>query len=220
MARRSPNCPFRSKGRVANSLSGLDLACPRDSPERQKREAIFPGSREVQVEQFCNPFIINGLKGAGLAFDLHLYQWPGTVPRSYASWQRRPGMGLDRIAQSFLRYVAFSALCFVLNPSAKAQTAVDLSGSYACTQAKVQGKVTACTAAPLILKNDGRFELRGWEGSYLVDGEWVTLTDSLTKARAKIIPGHKIVLRYYGKHGWAEMIYERRVVDLGKTSLS
>lgn len=130
-------------------------------------------------------------------------------------------MGLDRVAQSFLRYLAFSALCFVLNPPAKAQTQiVDVSGSYACTQAKVQGKVRACTAAPLILKNDGRFELRGWEGSYLVDGQWVTLSDSLTKARAKIAPGHKIVLRYYGKHGWAEMTYERRVADLGKTSLS
>jgi hypothetical protein len=128
-------------------------------------------------------------------------------------------MGLDRIAQSFLRYVAFSALCFALNPPAKAQV-VDVSGSYACTQAKVQGRVVTCSAAPLILKNDGRFELRGWEGSYLVDGQWVTLSDSLTKARAKIVPGHKILLRYYGKHGWAEMTYERRVVDLGKTSLS
>jgi len=130
-------------------------------------------------------------------------------------------MGLDRVVQSFLRYVVFSALCFALNPLAKAQaTAPDVSGSYACTQAKVENKVMACSAAPLILKNDGRFELRGWEGSYLVDGQWVTLTDSLTKARAKIVPGHKIVLRYYGKHGWAEMTYERRVVDLGKTSLS
>jgi hypothetical protein len=131
-------------------------------------------------------------------------------------------MGLDRVAQSFLRCVVLSAFCFALNPSAKAQTPAptDVSGSYACTQAKVDGKVLACSAAPLILKNDGRFELRGWEGSYLVDGQWVTLTDSLTKARAKIVPGHKIVLRYYGKHGWAEMTYERRVVDLGKTSLS
>ena len=129
-------------------------------------------------------------------------------------------MGLERVAQSFLRLVAFSALCFALNPSAKAQEDVDVSGSYQCTQATMQGKVMACTAAPLILKNDGHFELRGWEGSYLVDGEWVTLSDSLTKARAKIVPGHKIVLRYYGKHGWAEMTYERRVVEMGKASLA
>jgi hypothetical protein len=127
-------------------------------------------------------------------------------------------MGLERVAQSFLRYVAYSMLCIVLNPPAKAQ-AVDVSGSYQCTQAVVQGKVIACTAAPLILKNDGHFELRGWEGSYLVDGSWVELSDALTKARAKIEPGHKIVLRYFGKHGWAEMTYERRVAEMGKTSL-
>jgi hypothetical protein len=70
------------------------------------------------------------------------------------------------------------------------------------------------------LKNDGHFELRGWEGSYLVEGQWVELSDSLTKARAKIAPGHKIVLRYYGKHGWTEMTFERRVAEMGKTSLS
>jgi hypothetical protein len=118
-----------------------------------------------------------------------------------------------------LRHIVLAALCFALIPSAKAQI-VDVSGSYQCTQAKMKGKVIACTAAPLILKNDGKFELRGWEGSYLVDGQWVELSDSLTKARAKIVPGHKIVLRYYGKHGWAEMTYERRVAELGKTSLS
>jgi hypothetical protein len=31
--------------------------------------------------------------------------------------------------------------------------------------------------------------------------------------------GHKIVFRYRGKHGWCEMVYERRVAELGKTSL-
>jgi len=128
-------------------------------------------------------------------------------------------MGLVRVAPSFLRCLVIAAVCFAALPSSKAQT-VDVSGSYQCTQAKVQGKVIACTAAPLILKNDGHFELRGWEGSYLVDGQWVELSDSLTKARAKIAPGHKIVLRYYGKHGWTEMTFERRVAELGKTSLS
>jgi hypothetical protein len=97
---------------------------------------------------------------------------------------------------------------------------VDVSGRYQCAEAKVRGKVIPCTAAPLILKNDGKFELRGWEGSYLVDGQWVELSDSAVRSRAKIEPGHKIVFRYRGKHGWCEMIYERRVADLGKTSLS
>jgi hypothetical protein len=112
--------------------------------------------------------------------------------------------------------VLFGAVCFL--PASHAQTA-DLSGRYQCVQVKVQEKVQACSAAPLILKNDGHFELRGWEGSYLVNGQWVELSDSLLKARAKIEPGHKISLRYYGKNGLVEMIYERRVAELGKTAL-
>lgn len=129
-------------------------------------------------------------------------------------------MGPVRVVPTLVRPLFLAVFCIGIASAAKAQETVNLSGSYECTQAKVQGKTIACSAAPLILKNDGRFELRGWEGSYLVNGQWVELSDSLTKTRAKIEPGHKIVLRYYGRHGWAEMTYERRVADLGKTSLS
>lgn len=128
-------------------------------------------------------------------------------------------MGFVRAVPAAFRAISLLVLCLTVVPFVKSQS-VDLSGSYQCTEARVRGKVIPCTAAPLILKNDGHFELRGWEGSYLVDGQWVELSDSLTKARAKIAPGHKIVLRYYGKHGWAEMTYERRVAELGKASLS
>jgi hypothetical protein len=131
-------------------------------------------------------------------------------------------MPLVRLAPSFLRIcslVGCAALFLLAAPGAKAQT-VDVSGSYVCTQVKVLDKVTPCSAAPLKLKNDGHFELRGWEGTYLVDGQWVQLADASLKARARIEPGHKIVLRFYGKKGWAEMTYERRVAELGKTSLS
>jgi hypothetical protein len=123
------------------------------------------------------------------------------------------------LARSFLRFLAAAAALLPVLPASRAQ-AVDVSGRYQCAQAKMHGKVIPCTAAPLILKNDGRFELRGWEGSYLVSGEWVELSDSLIKAKARIAPGHKIVLRYYGKHGLVEMTYERRVAELGKTALS
>jgi hypothetical protein len=107
----------------------------------------------------------------------------------------------------------------VVAPTCRAQTPT-VSGRYRCATAKVQGKAVPCSAAPLILKNDGHFELRGWEGNYLVTGEWVELSDSIVRSRAKIEPGHKIVFRYRGKHGWCEMVYERRVADLGKTFLS
>ena len=128
-------------------------------------------------------------------------------------------MGYARPLQSLVRFLVAAAILFLVLPATRAQT-VDLSGRYQCAQAKMHGKVIPCTAAPLILKNDGRFELRGWEGSYLVTGEWVELSDSLIKTKAKIEPGHKIVLRYYGKHGLVEMTYERRVAELGKTALS
>jgi hypothetical protein len=128
-------------------------------------------------------------------------------------------MGVLRVTKwPFLSLWVVAAL-FLIVPSSHAQT-VDVSGRYQCAEAKVRGKVIPCNAAPLILKNDGRFELRGWEGSYLVTGQWVELSDSLIKTRAKIEPGHKIVLRYYGKHGLVEMYFERRKVELGKTALS
>src|SRR6201999_113143 len=55
----------------------------------------------------------------------------------------------------------------------------------------VAGKTVPCSSAPLTLKTDGRFELRGWEGNYLVMGERVELSDSVCRPRAKMRPGHK-----------------------------
>jgi hypothetical protein len=118
-----------------------------------------------------------------------------------------------------IRIASLAALSFLLLPSAPAQT-TNVSGRYSCSEAKVQGRSVPCKGAPLTLKNDGKFELRGWKGNYMVTGQWVELSDTVVRSRAKIEPGHKIVFRYHGKHGWCEMVYERRIADLGKTSLS
>ncbi|MDP9147249.1 MAG: hypothetical protein M3N22_06290 [Acidobacteriota bacterium] len=104
-------------------------------------------------------------------------------------------------------------------PQAQAQS-VDVSGRYECSSARVGHTNIKCTRATLTLKHDGSFELRGWEGTYLVTGEWVEMSDAVIKTRARIAPGHKIVLRYVGKHGFVEMTFERRVAELGKISLS
>src|SRR5262249_48273791 len=111
------------------------------------------------------------------------------------------------------RLFAFIVLAVCFLPVSRAQSP-HVAGRYQCVEVKAQGKVTPCTSAPLVLKHDGHFELRGWEGSYLVNGQWVELSDSLLKTRAKIAPGHKIVLHYVGSHGLVEMVYERRVADL------
>src|SRR5580704_1025551 len=127
-------------------------------------------------------------------------------------------MKLDPFPCRCTHVTLLAVVSLVLLPAGHAQT-VSVSGRYECATAKVQGKSVPCNAAPLILKNDGHFELRGWEGNYLVTGEWVELSDSVVRSRAKIEPGHKIVFRYRGKHGWCEMVYERRVAELGKTTL-
>ena len=116
--------------------------------------------------------------------------------------------------------LACCVLCLVVLAPRAAAEDVDVSGRYECSAAKLAGKKIKCSAVPLTLRHDGRFELRGWEGTYLVTGEWVEMSDSLIRARAKIEPGHKIVLRYYGKHGLVEMTFERRVAELGKLALS
>lgn len=103
--------------------------------------------------------------------------------------------------------------------AARAQSA-NVTGEYECTEAKVAGKAVPCKAAPLSLKSDGRFELQGREGEYLVTGSWVELNGAVLKSRAKIEAGHRIVFRFYNKKGLCEMIYERRVAELGKTKLS
>jgi hypothetical protein len=76
-----------------------------------------------------------------------------------------------------------------------------------------------CEVAPLFLKTPGRCELQGREGEYLVHGSWVVLNGTVLKSRAKIEAGHKIVSRFYNKKGLCEMIYERRVAELGRTHL-
>jgi hypothetical protein len=101
---------------------------------------------------------------------------------------------------------------------ARAQSA-EVAGEYECTQALVAGKAVPCKAAPLSLRTDGRFELQGREGEYLVNGSWVVLNGTVLKSRAKIEAGHKIVFRFYNKKGLCEIIYERRVAELGKTNL-
>jgi hypothetical protein len=127
-------------------------------------------------------------------------------------------MSVNPFCFNTIRFLCLAALSAAVLPACHAQSD-DLSGRYQCAAAKVQGRSIPCNAAPLTLRNDGRFELRGWEGSYNVNGQWVELSDNVVRSRARIEPGHKIVFRYQGKHGWCEMIYERRIAELGKTSL-
>jgi hypothetical protein len=112
-----------------------------------------------------------------------------------------------------------AAMCLLLGAGRASGQSKEIAGQYVCTEAHVAGKAVACTAPPLSLKVDGHFELQGREGEYLVSGTWVELNGTVLKSRAKIEAGHKIVFRFANKKGLCEMIYERRVAELGKTKL-
>ncbi|MGB2634033.1 MAG: hypothetical protein WAM58_08865 [Candidatus Acidiferrum sp.] len=112
-----------------------------------------------------------------------------------------------------------AGLCLLLWAGRTVGQTIDLAGEYVCTEAHVAGKLVPCTAAPLNLKTDGKFELQGREGEYLVSGNWVELKSAVLKSRPKIEAGHKILFRFYNKRGLCEMVYERRVAELGSTGL-
>lgn len=124
----------------------------------------------------------------------------------------------SRIGKALTLVGGLAVVTLMAGTVARAQSA-KVAGEYECTQALVAGKAVPCKAPPLSLKTDGRFELQGREGEYLVNGSWVVLNGTLLKSRAKIEAGHKIVFRFYNKKGLCEMIYERRVAELGKTNL-
>jgi hypothetical protein len=138
-------------------------------------------------------------------------------------FRRGPKMLENRMkwSGSFRKATRLAAvgLCLMLWAGKAAGQSGELAGEYVCAEARVAGKTVPCKAAPLSLKSDGRFELQGREGEYLVTGNWVELDGTVLKSRAKIEAGHRIVFRFHNKRGMCEMIYERRVAELGKTKL-
>lgn len=130
-------------------------------------------------------------------------------------------LGSTSLAKNALLAISIPVLLLAFAPAGHAQAEIkeDVAGQYVCTEARVAGKAVTCTAAPLSLKSDGKFELQGREGEYLVNGHWVELNGAVLKSRAKIEAGHKIVFRFHNKKGACEMIFERRLAELGKTNL-
>ncbi len=114
---------------------------------------------------------------------------------------------------------ALAPSLFALATPALAQGS-HVAGRYQCTEVRLSGKVTPCKSAPLILKSDGSFEIHGREGQYQVNGRWLLLSDEVKKAKAKLVPGHKIVFRYRSRGRICEVTFERKVAELGNSSLS
>jgi hypothetical protein len=161
---------------------------------------------------------VKGLREAELGGKLQREQGQVVAANSTERQVREVAMRSRVVSKAARLLLASVFLSIVVRVAAGQEKHV--AGEYVCTEARVAGKTVPCKAAPLSLKTDGRFELEGREGEYLVSGSWVELNGKVLKSRAKIEEGHKIVFRFHNKKGLCEMIYERRVVELGKTQLS
>ena len=128
-------------------------------------------------------------------------------------------MALSKLSFGFLLVLTAAVVLSATAPGCRAQSG-GIAGKYECAHVKVHGKMKTCSSAQLTLKNDGRFELRGWEGEYVVSGQYVELSDKSVKSKAKLEPGYKLVFRYHGKDGIVEVTYERRLNAPGGEALS
>ena len=76
-----------------------------------------------------------------------------------------------QVSRAFpIKVLMFTGMGFLIlagAPKSRAQSD-DVAGQYVCSEARVAGKAVTCTAPPLSLKSDGKFELQGREGEYLV----------------------------------------------------
>ncbi|HXN21841.1 MAG TPA: hypothetical protein VOA41_03750 [Candidatus Dormibacteraeota bacterium] len=109
-------------------------------------------------------------------------------------------------------------LFLIFIPSARAQSRI--AGSYHCSHARIEGKSTKCSSPPLILNEDGSYQLLGKEGRYAVKGQWVYLDQTSLQRKGQLQPGYRIAFQYRENGKRCEIIFERHRVDLGKTSLS
>ena len=139
--------------------------------------------------------------------------------RRHASAHGAIVVAFSKLTLRFMLIVTTGLALFAVAPGCRAQVG-GIAGKYECAHVKVHGKLKPCSSAQLTLKNDGRFELRGWEGEYVVSGEYVELSDKSLKSKAKLEPGFKLVFRYHGKNGIVEVTYERRLRAPGGEALS
>jgi hypothetical protein len=71
------------------------------------------------------------------------------------------------------------------------------AGKYRCVRLEMDGKSAPCQSPPLILNEDGSYQIWGEEGSYeLVQGRWLVLEHSKRRGMGHIVSAREIVFEY------------------------
>jgi hypothetical protein len=72
------------------------------------------------------------------------------------------------------------------------------AGKYRCLRLEMDGKSAPCASPPLVLNEDGSYQIWGEEGSYeLVQGRWLILEHSQRRGLGQIVSPREIVFEYH-----------------------
>jgi hypothetical protein len=71
------------------------------------------------------------------------------------------------------------------------------AGTYRCVELQMGDKSAPCQSPPLVLNEDGSYQIWGEEGSYeLVQGRWLILEHSQRRGMGHIVNAREIIFEY------------------------
>jgi hypothetical protein len=72
-----------------------------------------------------------------------------------------------------------------------------LNGNYQCIRLEFQGHSAPCQSPPLVLNQDGSYDIWGEHGTYeVVQGRWLVLSHSKRRGLGNFVNAHEIVFEY------------------------
>ncbi len=102
-----------------------------------------------------------------------------------------------RIPRKFLALLIspFLLACIASAATAKGQQSLD--GNYQCVRLEFQGQSSPCQSPPLVLNQDGSYDIWGEHGTYeVVQGRWLVLSHSRRRGLGHFVNAHEIVFEY------------------------
>lgn len=99
------------------------------------------------------------------------------------------------------------AVAAVVTP-AEAQERLD--GSYQCVRLEFQGQTAPCQSPPLVLNQDGSYDIWGEHGTYeVVQGRWLVLSHSKRRGLGHFLNAREIIFEYHVGHRACRVTFRR-----------
>ena len=89
-----------------------------------------------------------------------------------------------------------------------------VAGRYRCWSYNVSGAGKRCTSPPLVLHEDGTYEMSSERGTFQVRGDRLLLSESKIRGAGRLEAGDRIVFEYDYK-GWRHTMTYLRQGDAG-----